>query len=77
VQFRDENSNGMWITARTGIAMCPAVRERRRFDPLEKVAAKRWPGIPVLPNMSTGASDGVYRSSGERPTYCVSGHAQY
>jgi len=43
------------------------------FDPLEKVVAKMWPGIPVLPNMSTGASDGVYTNAAGMPTYCVSG----
>jgi acetylornithine deacetylase/succinyl-diaminopimelate desuccinylase-like protein len=32
-----------------------------------------WPGIPVLPNMSTGASDGVYTNAAGMPTYCVSG----
>jgi acetylornithine deacetylase/succinyl-diaminopimelate desuccinylase-like protein len=32
-----------------------------------------WPGIPVLPNMSTGASDGVYTNAAGMPTYGVSG----
>jgi len=25
--------------------------------PLQQVAAERWPGIPIIPNMETGASD--------------------
>jgi acetylornithine deacetylase/succinyl-diaminopimelate desuccinylase-like protein len=43
------------------------------FEPLDKVVAKMWPGIPVLPTMSTGASDGVYTNAAGMPTYCVSG----
>ena len=43
------------------------------FDPLEKVVAQMWPGIPVIPDMSTGASDGVYTNAAGMPTYCVSG----
>jgi acetylornithine deacetylase/succinyl-diaminopimelate desuccinylase-like protein len=32
-----------------------------------------WPGIPVLPSMSTGASDGVYTNAAGIPTYAISG----
>jgi acetylornithine deacetylase/succinyl-diaminopimelate desuccinylase-like protein len=32
-----------------------------------------WPGMPVIPGMSTGASDGIYLISGGIPTYGVSG----
>ncbi len=35
--------------------------------------AKYWPGLPVVPGMSTGASDGVYLNSQGIPTYGVSG----
>jgi acetylornithine deacetylase/succinyl-diaminopimelate desuccinylase-like protein len=34
-----------------------------------------WPGVPVLPAMSTGASDGVYTNAAGMPTYGVSGVA--
>jgi acetylornithine deacetylase/succinyl-diaminopimelate desuccinylase-like protein len=37
------------------------------------VTAKYWPGLPVIPQMSTGASDGVYLNSRGIPTYGVSG----
>jgi acetylornithine deacetylase/succinyl-diaminopimelate desuccinylase-like protein len=43
------------------------------FEALDRVVAKMWPGIPVLPTMSTGASDGVYTNAAGMPTYCVSG----
>jgi acetylornithine deacetylase/succinyl-diaminopimelate desuccinylase-like protein len=43
--------------------------------PLEKIAAKFWPGAPVVPNMGTGASDGVYTNPAGIPTYGVCGLA--
>ncbi len=43
------------------------------FDALQQVVSEMWPGIPVLPSMSTGASDGVYTNAAGMPTYAVSG----
>jgi acetylornithine deacetylase/succinyl-diaminopimelate desuccinylase-like protein len=51
----------------------PPAPRKDVFDPLQKVVAKMWPGIPVIPSMSTGASDGVYTNGAGMPTYCVSG----
>jgi acetylornithine deacetylase/succinyl-diaminopimelate desuccinylase-like protein len=34
---------------------------------------KVWPGMPVIPGMTTGASDGIYLISAGIPTYGVSG----
>jgi len=45
------------------------------FQPLEKVVAEMWPGVPVIPTMSTGASDGVYTNAAGLPTYGISGTA--
>ena len=45
------------------------------FQPLDKIAAEMWPGTPVIPSMSTGASDGVYTNAAGLPTYCISGEA--
>ena len=45
------------------------------FQPLEKVVATMWPDLPVIPDMATGASDGVYTNAAGMPTYCVSGEA--
>ena len=39
--------------------------------PIEAVAKKYWPGVPVVPEMSTGASDGLYTRNGGIPTYGV------
>ncbi len=43
--------------------------------PLERIAAKMWPGAPVIPSMAVGATDGVYTSAAGLPTYLVSGEA--
>jgi acetylornithine deacetylase/succinyl-diaminopimelate desuccinylase-like protein len=45
------------------------------FQPLDKVVDSMWPGLPVIPDMATGASDGVYTNAAGMPTYCVSGEA--
>jgi acetylornithine deacetylase/succinyl-diaminopimelate desuccinylase-like protein len=45
------------------------------FVPLEKVVNSMWPGLPVIPDMSTGASDDIYTNAAGLPSYCVSGEA--
>jgi acetylornithine deacetylase/succinyl-diaminopimelate desuccinylase-like protein len=45
------------------------------FQPLEKVVDSMWPGLPVIPDMATGASDGVYTNAAGMPTYAISGEA--
>ena len=45
------------------------------FQPLGKVVKEMWPGTPVIPTMSTGASDGVYTNAAGLPTYGISGTA--
>jgi acetylornithine deacetylase/succinyl-diaminopimelate desuccinylase-like protein len=43
------------------------------FGPAEALAAEMFPGVPVLPTMSTGATDGLYLSPVGIPTYGVPG----
>lgn len=43
------------------------------FGPIEKITQKMWPGVPVVPTMSTGATDGAHLRNGGIPTYGVSG----
>jgi acetylornithine deacetylase/succinyl-diaminopimelate desuccinylase-like protein len=45
------------------------------FAPLEKITSEMWPGTPVIPDMATGASDGVYTMSAGMPTYGIAGIA--
>jgi acetylornithine deacetylase/succinyl-diaminopimelate desuccinylase-like protein len=74
VQFR-ENNNQLMDHGSERHSYVPPAPRKEVFDPLEKVAAAMWPGIPVLPSMSTGASDGVYTNAAGMPTYAVSGVA--
>ena len=43
------------------------------LDSISTTASKFWPGIPVIPKMSTGATDGLYLRNAGIPTYGVSG----
>ena len=43
------------------------------IGPMEKLSAKYFPGVPVIPSMSTGATDGLYMSAVGIPTYGVPG----
>ena len=42
-------------------------------EPLERIAVSTWPGVNVLPVMSTGASDGKYLRRAGIPVYGISG----
>jgi acetylornithine deacetylase/succinyl-diaminopimelate desuccinylase-like protein len=41
--------------------------------PIERITSAMWPGVPVVPTMSTGATDGLYLRNAGIPTYGVSG----
>jgi acetylornithine deacetylase/succinyl-diaminopimelate desuccinylase-like protein len=56
-------------------ALPPAALNPEVQQPLEALVNKMWPGIPVIPTMSTGASDGVYTNAAGMPTYAISGIA--
>lgn len=43
------------------------------FGTAKRVAAKHWPGLPVVPTMSTGATDGRFLIQAGIPTYGVPG----
>ncbi len=43
------------------------------LDPARKVAAKLWPGVPLVPTMSPGATDGRYLNNAGIHTYGLSG----
>ena len=43
------------------------------MGPVKKVAAKIWPGVPVAPMMSAGATDGRFLMNAGIPTYGMSG----
>ncbi len=43
------------------------------FKPIERLTQKMWPGVPVVPSMSTGATDAISLRSNGIPVYGVSG----
>ena len=52
------------------IAKAPPL-DPKVMGPAEKLVAKYWPGIPVVPSMSTGATDGIFLEAIGIPTYGV------
>ena len=40
---------------------------------IEATTQEMWPGVPVIPTMSTGATDGLYLRRAGIPVYGVSG----
>jgi acetylornithine deacetylase/succinyl-diaminopimelate desuccinylase-like protein len=43
------------------------------LGPIEKVSAAMWPGVPVVPTLLAGATDGRFTINAGIPTYGVSG----
>jgi acetylornithine deacetylase/succinyl-diaminopimelate desuccinylase-like protein len=43
------------------------------LDPIDKLTADMWPGVPVVPAMAAGATDGRFLTPIGIPTYGVSG----
>jgi acetylornithine deacetylase/succinyl-diaminopimelate desuccinylase-like protein len=43
------------------------------LDPIDKITQKMWPGVPVVPTMAAGATDGRFLTPNGIPTYGVSG----
>jgi acetylornithine deacetylase/succinyl-diaminopimelate desuccinylase-like protein len=43
------------------------------IGPMEKLATKYFPGVPLVPTMSTGATDGIFLAAVGIPTYGVPG----
>ena len=54
------------------IAKAPPL-DPKVVGPIERLAAQYFPGVPVVPSMSTGASDAVYTGAVGIPTYGVPG----
>ena len=54
-------------------ALPPAAIKPEVIAAMTKVAGKFWPGVPIIPDMADGASDGVYTNAAGMPTYAISG----
>jgi acetylornithine deacetylase/succinyl-diaminopimelate desuccinylase-like protein len=51
----------------------PSPLTRELMADVERVTNEMWPGVPVIPTMSTGATDGIYLRRAGIPVYGVSG----
>ena len=51
----------------------PPPLSRELMDPIERIAGEMWPAAPVIPSLSTGATDGRFLIAAGVPTYGVSG----
>ncbi len=56
-------------------AMPPPPLRPDVMQALRKATQEMWPGIPVIPEMATGASDDIYVDAAGIPSYDVSGEA--
>jgi acetylornithine deacetylase/succinyl-diaminopimelate desuccinylase-like protein len=54
------------------IASPPSTLTPALLSRIEPLVAKHWPGIPVIPLMQAGATDGMYTRASGIPTYGVS-----
>ncbi|HEY1287791.1 MAG TPA: M20/M25/M40 family metallo-hydrolase [Burkholderiales bacterium] len=51
----------------------PPPLTREILGPAEKVSAELWPGVPLVPTMSSGATDGRFTNNAGIPTYGLNG----
>lgn len=62
------------VTARANVRRSdPSDPESAVFSTIRRVSEAMWPGVPVTPVMSAGATDGSRLRNAEIPTYGVSG----
>lgn len=54
-------------------AATPPPLDPKVIGPMEKLAARYFPGVPVVPTMNTGGTDGIYLTAVGIPTYGVPG----
>jgi len=59
--------------ASPGSASPPPPLGRSIVDPVRRIADTIWPGVAIVPTMSTGATDGRFLNAAGTPTYGLSG----
>ena len=64
------------LEKRSEVPLSPPPLTPQVMDPVKAVAAKMWPGVPVVPMMLAGATDGGIPHPGGIPTYGVSRHVR-
>ncbi len=54
----------------------PSPLDEELFAAIESLTGEFWPGIPIIPDMSTGATDGLFVRNAGIPTYGVAAVAE-
>jgi len=68
------DDKGIMVTAKNEANLSPpSGLNPDVFKPIERVTQQMWPGVPVVPTMSTGATDGAHLRNDGIPTYGVCG----
>ena len=74
VQYKDD-AGTLFEKGTERVSPAPPPLRADIFDPLRKVVAEMYPGMPILPQMETGASDSVYTIAAGIPSYGINGVA--
>ena len=74
VQYKDD-AGTLFEKGTERVSPSPPPLRADIFDPLKKVVAEMYPGLPILPQMETGASDSVYTIAAGIPSYGINGVA--
>jgi acetylornithine deacetylase/succinyl-diaminopimelate desuccinylase-like protein len=61
------------LGARSEVTRTPPPLTRQIMGPVQTMAARIWPGVPVIPVLTAGATDGAFLSPAGIPTYGVTG----
>jgi len=66
---------GVTVTALPPVRPSPPAPplEEHIIGPMQKLAAKYWPGIPVIPSMANGYTDATFLGAVGIPTYGIPG----
>jgi len=82
--FADSKVTVAWIDPATNLprdtapstkAMTPPPPRADLMAALKQVSGALWPGVPIVPEMETGASDSIYTMAAGMPSYGFSGTA--
>lgn len=73
VKFRENDGVTLLDKAPARGAITPPPLREDVMKPLKAVTAAMWPGVPVVPEMESGASDSVYTTAAGIPSYGFSG----
>ncbi len=61
------------LGARSEVSKSPPPLTPEIMQPIEALEAKMWPGVPIIPVLQPGATDGAFLTPVGIPTYGVSG----